>query len=637
MNNRQTQLLIKLLETDNPIKVDELSKFLSCSNRTVRNDLDIIETSTNDKLSLVRKPGVGIYLEGETYDKHELLNKLNNKTASINEDTKRRQLKILFDLLLYKKIYTLSELEDKYYESRKVIREDLDAIEDFIIPYKLNLNIQSGVGINITGSEKNKRDLLAKLMRLDIYEKGSKDLINFFPSTMIIKINYVLEKHIPELLDLKEEYDYLNSITIHVLFMVLRIEENASVNLSEDESQFLEYSHKSLEVSKNIVEDLENRFNLVFPEEELKYLALRIMTYRLKSEEVNHQIDNNVQDIVDRLVDKASDLLKLPLNQDEVLKENLYQHLRSSFARIKTGFHIQNPLIQEIKQTYLQIFFIIKTIIEESMSDENYVFPEAEVAYLTVHFQSAIERMTQYNQVYKAILISDYGVGLDTFLKTKIESTLPQVKIIKVIDSSENLELYNYDFVIDVKQESLLENSVAISALFNEDDRHRIINFLASYKAPITRKDFNIFDYTHSFLIYPQKNFNDKEAIVKYMVDRLVEREYVNEEFYESVLSREENSSTYIGSGIAIPHGKTDAIKTSSLSILSLENPVKWQDKEVSIVFLLAIRKEDFAKEETKNLFSLLNDLMKNKEKRHKLLLEEKPLEIMNLLSYFEN
>ena len=63
-----------------------------------------------------------------------------------------------------------------------------------------------------------------------------------------------------------------------------------------------------------------------------------------------------------------------------------------------------------------------------------------------------------------------------------------------------------------------------------------------------------------------------------------------------AVLDREEHFTTGIGNGIAIPHGKTDCVKQSSIAIAKLNQPVEWQamdDLPVDLVFLLAIQDAD--------------------------------------------
>ena len=59
-----------------------------------------------------------------------------------------------------------------------------------------------------------------------------------------------------------------------------------------------------------------------------------------------------------------------------------------------------------------------------------------------------------------------------------------------------------------------------------------------------------------------------------------------------AVLQREEEVSTSIGYGIAIPHGKTDAVKEPFISFMSFDTPFIWDQEtgdEVEAAFLIGV------------------------------------------------
>lgn len=66
--------------------------------------------------------------------------------------------------------------------------------------------------------------------------------------------------------------------------------------------------------------------------------------------------------------------------------------------------------------------------------------------------------------------------------------------------------------------------------------------------------------------------------------------------FKQDVLTREEEGMTGIGDGIAIPHGKSDAVLKTSLAIGISKNDIDWDSidaKPVGIVIMLAIKSYD--------------------------------------------
>ncbi|MDR1568540.1 MAG: fructose PTS transporter subunit IIA [Streptococcaceae bacterium] len=85
------------------------------------------------------------------------------------------------------------------------------------------------------------------------------------------------------------------------------------------------------------------------------------------------------------------------------------------------------------------------------------------------------------------------------------------------------------------------------------------------------------------------------------------------EGYYQSVLEREELTSTGIGFGIAIPHGKSEHVKECTIAFGRLKEPINWQsldDTPVEMVFLLAVPKECAGDEHLKIIASLSRRLI---------------------------
>ena len=66
--------------------------------------------------------------------------------------------------------------------------------------------------------------------------------------------------------------------------------------------------------------------------------------------------------------------------------------------------------------------------------------------------------------------------------------------------------------------------------------------------------------------------------------------------FLKDVLDRESVSTTGIGNGIAIPHGKSLSVKETTVAIGRLKNETEWESvdgKPVKLVVLLAVNEAD--------------------------------------------
>lgn len=66
--------------------------------------------------------------------------------------------------------------------------------------------------------------------------------------------------------------------------------------------------------------------------------------------------------------------------------------------------------------------------------------------------------------------------------------------------------------------------------------------------------------------------------------------------YYEKILEREEEFTTGVGYGIAIPHAKTKAVIKSTIVILKLSKPIDWESldgKPVDLVIGLAVPEKE--------------------------------------------
>ena len=88
----------------------------------------------------------------------------------------------------------------------------------------------------------------------------------------------------------------------------------------------------------------------------------------------------------------------------------------------------------------------------------------------------------------------------------------------------------------------------------------------------------------------------------------------VNENFYNSVLKREELLSTVYQNNIAAPHSLEMDSNKNYLSVINFEDMIDWEDKKVRTIFLIAMKKGSF-KLNTK-ISNKISNLINDNEKR---------------------
>lgn len=106
------------------------------------------------------------------------------------------------------------------------------------------------------------------------------------------------------------------------------------------------------------------------------------------------------------------------------------------------------------------------------------------------------------------------------------------------------------------------------------------------------------------------------------------------EQFIKDVYLREREGPTGIGDGVAIPHGKSEAVITTAMAVGRARNYVEWEsldDKQVKIFVMFAVNSED--KSQLVSLLSQVAVALCDEEVIHQLFTTQSASEIIQLFS----
>ena len=89
-----------------------------------------------------------------------------------------------------------------------------------------------------------------------------------------------------------------------------------------------------------------------------------------------------------------------------------------------------------------------------------------------------------------------------------------------------------------------------------------------------------------------------KQEVLLELAKLLEKKEYITNaiNFLDDVYLRESEGITGIGNGIAIPHGKSKAVKKTTVAIAVSKNEINWEtldEKGVKVVILFAVQDTD--------------------------------------------
>ncbi len=100
---------------------------------------------------------------------------------------------------------------------------------------------------------------------------------------------------------------------------------------------------------------------------------------------------------------------------------------------------------------------------------------------------------------------------------------------------------------------------------------------------------------TNPELISLQTEFASRDEAIQALAEKLDQQGklFDKNEFLNAVMAREAQGPTALGEGLAVPHGKSDAVREAAYAVAILKKDLPWEgldgDEDVNIIFLLAI------------------------------------------------
>ena len=136
--------------------------------------------------------------------------------------------------------------------------------------------------------------------------------------------------------------------------------------------------------------------------------------------------------------------------------------------------------------------------------------------------------------------------------------------------------------------------------------------------------------------ILPELLAETKEATIEEMVDFLVKNNTVSDRdaALQAVLNREAKMSTGMQNGIAIPHGKTDAVNELLIAIAIKKGGIDFaaMDGQPCTIFIMTLSPENRAGPHIQFLAEI-SKLLGSEELREKLVAATSADELLNLLT----
>lgn len=622
LDDRLLRVIEILLESEAYVSLDTLADKLKVSKRTLYNDMDtILDTLLRHNIGALQQVrGLG-YRLSET--QKEEISKLLKDTVSYQIFDPENRIHLIYCVFLgFNSKVDIDSLVNLTGVSRNTLFSDLKLIRTRMERYNLVLDYSPKQGYQVLGDLIQKRSLFMYHYIPLINSAKDKTMIeDFFINNslefeeIVNKLNIIEET-------IKTEYIDGTLYNLAVLMSVKKLHESEEIsNIDSVEEVIESVEYKTLRCLFPNLSD----FNSLYYAIHLLGSMKQIRSYNPKAFQFT--------DIAIEMVEKFQTLSAIEFTQVTLLVSNLSNHLSISMYRYKFGLHLSNPLLNQIKSQYENVFNICNQVCDILRNTLHVLVSDSEVAYITLHFNSFIRRNNYHETSDDILIVCPQGISTSAMLKKEIESINPMLNIAETLSLKqfEKQEAsINSKFIISTVDLPTRRKYLKVNAVLSQSDRQllqrhfaleteskqqisadKIMEIVSPY---ISDRDYNLLhkDLENYFLnVLSRKNDKDlslvdvlSESMVQIVPEAKSWQEgivtscnilrsegYIDENYAMAVIKATEKFGPYmvLENGYMLVHASVnDGVKALGLSFTKFNKPFEIEGKQVNKIFALS-------------------------------------------------
>lgn len=610
LSQKERQILRYLMEQrDSYTTSKELAEHLSCSDRTVRTYLkhlaERLEDSLYDGVAISSKQGHGYRLEVRDNKAVQQLME-ETKPTSVFNDSYDRYNYILNKLLFEQAELYFDDLAEELFISRSTLSHEFKKIRKDLEYYHLMIESKANKGVYISGEERDKRRFIMDYFFRDNFFKSIHNYIDDAMTQSVISLEELTLIVLDECREAKLKLSdfVIQNLVLHIALALRRIQEGFQMSPIQELNSELYRTEQ--EVAQNILDRIYKATGICCPKEETDYITLHFVS---KGSTVagckRMDDDQRLREELIMALESSPSSKEYQFQWDSQLLEGVVTHLTTMLVRLQTKVHFENPLREEVRQRYNQVFEMTRNIMQGMPVFSEYQISDDEVAYVALHFMAAMERLKE-TQKYHILVICATGYGSAQLLRNRIKHELGNmVHIEDVIGyydlSGERLE--NIDFIISSIDLSNLVFSIpvfTVSVFFTSDEARKIkqsvkqLRFLSRPSRQCEPKQIpdmkQLFDNYFSEDCFILLEEADKVGVLTQLARVLSKGEENGfvDLLLEYVEQREQMSSIVFSNRIAVPHPIKPIARQHKIAVALVSKGVIWdvQARNIQLIFL---------------------------------------------------
>ncbi|MGM0165397.1 lichenan operon transcriptional antiterminator [Enterococcus sp. AZ135] len=643
LSKRETQILKLLFDHKHTyLTSQEIASGIDVSNRTARKYLHLLEDALKDQAvaTIEAKQGNGYQLKIEDAKKFgefyltEVRDHTTSKDITTIQESNDRQYYILNRLFFEQSAVYVDSIADELFVSRSTISNDLVEIKKLIMPYQVELQSKSNKGIFIVGNEQNIRHFI---MNYFFMERLHDNLFAFSMYANLLEGISVEEIVIIVLDECRESQLKLSdfivyNLVLHIGLAIKRIQNGFLMDIQAPMS----FDEASIEyqTALKILARIEQAMGITFSSEEADFIALHLKN-KITARTIFQKADATEEEIRTQLLEtlKAIDQdTPFNLEHDTILIDGLMIHFIPLLTRLQNNSSIENPLLEEIKTQYPDLFELTVNYFSKMAVFRPYQVTDGEWAYLAIHITAAVERYFNEQKTH-VLVICATGLGSSQMIKNRLEREFgSRILIDKVISYYEIVEqdLSQIDLIISsINLGNIVLNApiVNVSVFLGKEDIQKINHEISSNKGGHFKgyKENNQTEMVEEKIELIKRSFKPelfyfaegrltKEQVLKALISKIeaVEKNDLQESFLNQLKLRESYSSVVFSEFMAVPHPIEALTKEGHVAVAVVPEGITWSEECQTIQLVFLLSPDKFGKFEIEKVSQMLVEIMED-------------------------
>ena len=293
-------------------------------------------------------------------------------------------------------------------------------------------------------------------------------------------------------------------------------------------------------------------------------------------------------------------------------------------------------MAENIKLNYPFIYEIAVFIAHRIENTFSIKVDDYEIGFLALHIGAAlITSSKEETEKIKVILVGSDCHGLTSGIEDKIKTKYhDSIEIIDVIPnlSEKNISGDSLFYISTLPKNTMLNNVISISPFLSKDDFLKLDNAIDKYRKLRNKRLMkkSITTFFREELFFHNLSFSNKYEIIRFLGEKTVQFGIAKKGFTDSVVMREDLSSTCFFDTFAIPHAIELNAYQTSFSILTTEDFLPWDDNKIKVVFMIAVSQSD--RKEFEKIYHGIIDILCDKNSILQLSQAETYMEFINCI-----